>query len=313
MRRDFTTATEEHLKELVKEADEKLCPFTDGLGDIGLSILDGIGLLKAINDADGYHRAVFDMNNTSLEELQKIFADVRGIDETYAATFRTHVEAILQIHDEIKKKADIVISKSSYAAATEGASDLILQKEFQSEYTTNRQMQDEIFALLEEERFSKEVWNSLTPEKRVERLEEFYNEVQRIMGTHAEGISFSEISESQFPNGAGAFYDPKENTVTINSDYLTVEHYQYLYQSVIHELRHCYQWETIVDPSSHVVSERTRQAWKDNYLDYYGLRSGESDLSRCVSQPIEFDSISFARQYSFINLAKPTYRGSWVE
>lgn len=212
----------------------------------------------------------------------------------------------------------MVSGGSNYTSPTGGLTDLALRESFTLEREADRYLQDQVFALLDEERYSEQIWAEASNEERRDMLEQLYNEVQEILGTHAEGIDFVPMVNYR------GLYSPSSHTISMNSDVLEQERgskflfltivpddsYDLL-KTVVHEMRHVYQYETVRDPSSHVVSERTRQKWEINQNNYISFDGTNYDAY--ISQTIEFDSESFARQTEKIDRAKPTYRGGWIE
>ena len=88
MYRDFSDASKQRLLELVEQVEgEKWCDFTDWIGDRWLDFQSWIGRLNIknyINNVNEYHKKVIDKNNTTKEQIEKIFADVTEINELCA-------------------------------------------------------------------------------------------------------------------------------------------------------------------------------------------------------------------------------------
>ena len=77
--------------------------------------------------------------------------------------------------------------------------------------------------------------------------------------------------------------------------------------SVIHELRHAYQNAAIDNSDLYVVSDETRDVWKENIDNY--ISGGQIGYEE---QPIEWDVRNFANQsLGEINIDLITYEGSW--
>lgn len=87
MRRDFSERSERNLLQIVKQVeDEKLCDFTDWIGDRWYDYQYFIGKLRIKNYLDNvnaYHRKVIDKNNTTKSTIREIFNRVQNIDKTY--------------------------------------------------------------------------------------------------------------------------------------------------------------------------------------------------------------------------------------
>ncbi|WP_298069902.1 hypothetical protein [uncultured Mailhella sp.] len=166
-------------------------------------------------------------------------------------------------------------------------------------------MQNEIFALLETPAYNKETWSRATVEQRKDILQNYLAELSTIYGVK---IS-SEIDFCHLGTSTRGQYSPNSKQVTINEDYLSRTDSYQIMQTMIHEMRHAYQYAAVEDPGSYNVSAETIEQWKNNFApgNYY---SGD-DYSRYVSQPIEYDAKNFAKQYNDLARAKPEYKGSW--
>jgi hypothetical protein len=302
MERDFTQETQDRLKSLVREADVKWCSATDWLGDQVLGAANALGIIRWFTDADGYQRRVFDMHNASEHELQEIFDKVYGLDAEYNSKFKSHTEQLQVLHERIRSTAALVCAKSAYQSATEKVSESSLF----NERNTDHWLQTEVFKLLKEDRFSEEVWKTLSDNDKMVRLEEFYQEVQDILGTKVGGVDIIPIASSKPGFITNGVYDPVSNRITLNSDNLARTNSYDMFGTIIHEVRHAYQWEAANDHTVHDVSIETRDIWENNYINYI---SGDYDAY--ISQPIEFDAGAFARQQERTNRARPSYRGSW--
>ena len=80
-------------------------------------------------------------------------------------------------------------------------------------------------------------------------------------------------------------------------------------QTLIHEMRHAYQYSAMDHPESFKVSKETLTQWKNNFNNY---RDADTfGYNSYVTQPIEYDAKNFARQYSDVDGYKADYGGSW--
>lgn len=91
MVRDFTEETKERLLKQIDSINKNnWCWFSDALGDALLHVGKLSGILHLDDDmshVESYHRRVLDMNNTTKDELNKIFEKVDDIDIDYSGTF----------------------------------------------------------------------------------------------------------------------------------------------------------------------------------------------------------------------------------
>lgn len=91
MIRDFTSEAEEKLLSLVAEVeDEQWFGWTDALGDLCSDVgawFGGLDVKDYVDDMNKYHKKVIDKNDTSKEEIHKIFDAVYSADDGYKARF----------------------------------------------------------------------------------------------------------------------------------------------------------------------------------------------------------------------------------
>lgn len=91
MYRDFSENSKRKLLSLVSSVEnEKICDFTDWIGDRWLDFQSWIGKLsikKYINNVNAYHKKVIDKNNATKKSIEKIFRNVATIDRSYKKTF----------------------------------------------------------------------------------------------------------------------------------------------------------------------------------------------------------------------------------
>jgi hypothetical protein len=127
------------------------------------------------------------------------------------------------------------------------------------------------------------------------------------MGTNAEPkINFEEKA------GINGSYSPGTNTVTIPPSKITADDGYVRLKTVMHELRHAYQYETVNDPNAHSVGSATREAWTNNFPGT-GTYVGGNDAPY-YQQPIEWDAFNFATQYDRVERfieGNNNYQGSW--
>jgi hypothetical protein len=162
-------------------------------------------------------------------------------------------------------------------------------------------MQDEIEELLRQERFSEATWNAADAAERERILQEYHDEVRKIMGTDVNPDLVFEPS----PNGeVGGWY--KSGQITINSDSLTAPDSYSLLTYVIHENRHAFQHEAVDNPGRHIVSNETRAIWGDSFEHGIQLKD---DPQGYWEMPTEWDARGFASQNQ--NNMLPPYDGSW--
>ena len=88
MFRDFSKSAKEQLLQYVKDVTPVggWNKFTDSIGDIGLTIQSVFGELnisRYVDNVSDYHKKIMDKQDTTSEQIDKIFADVEGVDTKY--------------------------------------------------------------------------------------------------------------------------------------------------------------------------------------------------------------------------------------
>lgn len=88
MKRDFSETSKQELMSLVSQVEnEQLCDFTDWFGDRWYDFeawIGTLGIQQYINNVNAYHKKVIDKNNTTVQEIERIFNAVKDVDTSYA-------------------------------------------------------------------------------------------------------------------------------------------------------------------------------------------------------------------------------------
>ena len=91
MLRDFTDSSKNNLINLVSEVEnEQLSDFTGWIGDWWCDFGEWVGSLNIknyIDNVNSYHKKVIDKNNTTMDSIEKIFEDVKNINNSYSGIF----------------------------------------------------------------------------------------------------------------------------------------------------------------------------------------------------------------------------------
>ncbi len=91
MKRDFTESTKQELLTLVSQVEsEKWCSATDWIGDRWYDFEAWLGELDIkdyVNSVSDYHKKVIDKNNTTSDNIIKIFEDVNIVSNNYRSRF----------------------------------------------------------------------------------------------------------------------------------------------------------------------------------------------------------------------------------
>lgn len=112
MKRDFSESSKQELLRMVNAVEsEKWSSFTDWVGDRWLdfeSVIGSLGIRNYINNVNTYHKKVIDKNNATEESINKIFAEVNAVDDSYGTSFRNVRENLNQWLDYVKALEQIV-------------------------------------------------------------------------------------------------------------------------------------------------------------------------------------------------------------
>lgn len=91
MKRDFTESTKQELLTLVSQVEsEKWCDATDWIGDRWYAFeawLGDLDIKDYVNNVSDYHKKVIDKNNTTTDNIIKIFEDVNIVSNNYRSRF----------------------------------------------------------------------------------------------------------------------------------------------------------------------------------------------------------------------------------
>lgn len=327
-KRDFSAAAKEKLlatMEDIAAEDDQFWIFS-GLVDA----IDGWFISRDIADYEGdieaYHHNILDAENTSKEKLEAIWANVYAVDGEYAPYFQDLSADLETFKRDLSYLADSLDPQS--ALAVKGVPLLLrppieFGKIFRDysknlEFSTDHDLQEQIFAILEEDGFTEQDWkNADTPEKRQAMLQRFYDRVREIMGIDAEATLVFEPLDVTNKNAIFGAYRHSDKTIRVNSILVEYSHpkwkdleWREFYTTIIHEARHAYQRETDDFPGRHIVSDETRSVWssnilKENHIEY------EDDPRGYFSQPIEWDARGFSKDSQAGE--SPSYQGSWPE
>ena len=172
--------------------------------------------------------------------------------------------------------------------------------------------------LMDMEGFDQNAWNNATPAGREDMLHLFYAILNEILDTtprHNLRFRYS-------ATGSSGAYDRRTRLITINTRYLQNSSDELemearrvrVLNTVIHEARHEFQHQAVLDHSRFTVSLETRNHWQRNMNNYILLSSGNS--SAFYTQPIEWDAFNFQGDGERIRRhiragVRPEYEGSW--
>lgn len=112
MYRDFSERSRRELLSLVQQVEnEKLCDFTDWVGDRWYDFESWIGQLNIknyLNNVNEYHRKVIDKNNATQATINAIFSSVKSVDTSYMSIFSARKDQLQQWQRYIEELYQIV-------------------------------------------------------------------------------------------------------------------------------------------------------------------------------------------------------------
>ena len=183
--RDFTAATKATLLSAMKEIEEQDKRFWIFSGVIDTVddwfIKDKVSAYEG--DIAAYHKAILDKKDTSKAQLEAIWRDVYQVDGQYARDFQGMSDHIADLTSSVQSLTDALNPEAP--SATGGIPAILrspdelksILKPFRStEYTIDHRMQEQVFAILAEDRFSRETWNNATvAEREAAKYGEYFN------------------------------------------------------------------------------------------------------------------------------------------
>lgn len=162
---------------------------------------------------------------------------------------------------------------------------------------SDKELQWKIERIMNTEYFSKETWNRSSAEERRHILQDYMQDVSRILGVHVKKkVKFfdEEPADGILTNG---YYDASQNRIYINEYVMNLyppENSYYLMTTIVHELRHAYQSQAMKKPTEFQVDQETLDQWEDNLKNYQSnLTEGFQSYQK---QPVEADARIFAGQ-----------------
>ncbi|MCC8029212.1 MAG: hypothetical protein LIO75_05385 [Lachnospiraceae bacterium] len=133
MIRDFSENAKNELRELVSRVeDEKLCDFTDWVGDRWYDFEEWIGALslrEGLENVNRYHRKVIDKNNMTLAQLESIFNQVAAVESEYHRRLSQTIEICRALNQLLLTCNDIILPGSG-GNMTAGSIHALLQGAF---------------------------------------------------------------------------------------------------------------------------------------------------------------------------------------
>lgn len=265
-----------------------------GVLEEALSMRSMTGALEKISD---YYRST---EGTIVSAGRKSMADTETADAS--STLDSIVEdAQKAVESMIRTFRDLLVTlgivKAEKQTRTPGEEVTEAQQREMDRY-----MQNEIEEILKKDRYSEEVWNAADLEERKDILNEYLQEVAAVMGLQIGPINF-ELTEGTDDGYLMGSYSDTLNRVTINTWVMqdNVPNSYALLSTIVHEMRHAYQYAACENPDQFVVTEETIESWQnsfDNYKDVEAFMNEgmewEEAFESYRGQSVEEDARSFA-------------------
>lgn len=129
MLRDFSETSKQKLLSLINDVEnEKLCDFTDWIGDRWYDFEEFTGQLSTksyIDNMNSYHKKVIDKNNTTKDSIERIFRDVANVNVTYTNVF-SNIDALFTQWNTYMNELQGIISPSNGRFQTEYMNDSLI-------------------------------------------------------------------------------------------------------------------------------------------------------------------------------------------
>ncbi len=181
-------------------------------------------------------------------------------------------------NNTIYEKDSLIVNKS----VSDHQSDFHLE--------TERQIQDAVDILSENDNIRPENWEGLNENERVSTLQSVENEMAEIQGRE----NIPVISDHDMNHGSYGGYDGCE--IHINSDHLMGDKpVEENVDTIIHEGRHAYQ-DYIVNNAGVLNDNDLVDQWHDNLMPGNYLTAEMYGQLVYENQPIEVDSFSYAER-----------------
>lgn len=248
--------------------------------------------LENINEKLENTEGVRGFDSEGLSEIQKDYLDEAIAIQDYDLI----INRIDELCDRVPPKAidaNPVISEK-LDGLKEGIDNKYLEapNDFEQVQLISKKMTEIVGTRFEE-------WQNLSPQERLNAMQTLENSVAEI--AHRPSC---EVRTKSMGTGRMGYYDPKDNTITINTDYLNSDYecYRETLDTVIHEGRHAYQYYNVDQRQVH-PSDGDCTNWSENlhedkwglFPENYGYQSIEEvGFPRYWMQPVETDARAFA-------------------
>ena len=202
MIRDFSDRAKQELTAMISQIEnEKLCDFTDWIGDRWYDFEEWIGVLhleEDLSNVNSYHRKVIDKNNMTLQQLESIFSKVYSVESEYHKELTNIITTCRAFNRVLQALNDVIMPKGG-SAPLEGVHTMLGGpfKEYMDLFHTYINWEERLRRLLEQHRAQENV----TDEDKDEyiRLYERYNvELRDKLDNLLEKLTEEQIREVKY-------------------------------------------------------------------------------------------------------------------
>lgn len=258
------------------------------------------------NDIDDCRSNLSSMKGLTAEIIKRKLRSLQREVIESASHMSTISDALRKVNEIYIKHENNVLTSEFSNSKTSGKDkrgwfrkfvDMLFDRKVNEEYTAttqeqeqaaDREMMNRISRLADKDRYSQETWEKATLEQKKEILQDYCDEVERILGLNIKKeIKFFDKPRNDKGMYTHGQYVSSKNRIEINVNELSY----YEFTTVVHELRHAYQYEAIKHPDKYRVSQETIDSWKYNYKHYI---DGNVDYPGYRAQPIEADARRFS-------------------
>lgn len=141
--------------------------------------------------------------------------------------------------------------------------------------------------------YSRVRWLFSSPEERKQTIRDMLALLAPVYGISAPTLIIGPEENPTPGLVTGGYFQAETNTIWINEDFFENGFIgrDDAVHTLLHEMRHAYQYDVINNPDNYKYDEETINQWKN---DYYGYISAEDDFDAYDNQAIETDADDFA-------------------
>lgn len=164
-----------------------------------------------------------------------------------------------------------------------------------AEQDNNDLMHSQVDSLFDNAYYGEKNWSRATASERKAILNSLKDELNAIYGTNVT----ADIDYYYGPSNEYGYYNEVDNMVHINVNSFNTHSREDVMNTVVHEMRHAYQYEVIQNPDQYIVSNDTVKTWENNWYNYISYKPELNNYDAYYGQPIEADAFGFADSVNY--------------